>query len=252
VTVAVAIPADGPLFEGHFPGRPILPGIAELVLVAAALAPSGDASEVCAIPFARFRELVLPADLLELTATPRGEGSVRFDARRAGTLVANGALTFGVPGPCEPHVAAVASREVRGAPPIRDWLPHRPPMLFVERLLGEAEDGVTCVGRIPAGCAMVTRGSAPAFVALELAAQCAAVWEALARSRLSGPASARNGYLVSLKDVVLHRSTVPADGDLIASVRLSASAPPLSTYTVDVVAEGERVLFGTIGTYLSD
>ena len=66
MNVAIAVPADGPLFEGHFPGRPILPGIAELVLIARALAPGGDAAEVSAIPFARFRGLVLPDDGLTL------------------------------------------------------------------------------------------------------------------------------------------------------------------------------------------
>lgn len=50
MSVAIAVPADGPLFEGHFPGRPILPGIAELLLIARALAPGGDAASVSAIP----------------------------------------------------------------------------------------------------------------------------------------------------------------------------------------------------------
>jgi 3-hydroxymyristoyl/3-hydroxydecanoyl-(acyl carrier protein) dehydratase len=33
----IAIPASGPWFEGHFPGRPILPGVAELALAIATL-----------------------------------------------------------------------------------------------------------------------------------------------------------------------------------------------------------------------
>jgi predicted hotdog family 3-hydroxylacyl-ACP dehydratase len=252
VTVSIAIPGEGPLFEGHFPGRPILPGIAELVLVARALAPGGDAAEVSAIPFARFRGLVLPAETLEVAASPRGEGNVRFEVRRGGAVVANGALRFGVPSPDEGRASAVASRAVRGAPPVEELIPHRPPMLFVERILGEADDGATCLGRVPDGCALVTRGLAPAFVALEFAAQTAAVWEALRRSRDADTAGPRMGYLVSLRDVIVHRSTIPAGADLIASVRLSALAPPLATYGVDVAVEGACALRGTIGTYLSD
>jgi predicted hotdog family 3-hydroxylacyl-ACP dehydratase len=125
-------------------------------------------------------------------------------------------------------------------------------MLFVERILGEADDGATCLGRVPGACALVTGGSAPAFVAIEAAAQTAAVWEALRRSRASGTPEARTGYLVSLKDVVLHRRTIPADAELIASVRLVASSSPLATYAVDVAVEGELALRGTIGTYLND
>jgi 3-hydroxymyristoyl/3-hydroxydecanoyl-(acyl carrier protein) dehydratase len=174
VTLSIEIPGIGPLFEGHFPGRPILPGIAELVLVARALAPGGNAAEVSAIPFTRFRGLVLPAETLSVAASPRGGGIVRFDVRRAGTLVANGAMAFGAPSPEESRASAVASRAVRGAPPVTDLIPHRPPMLFVERILGEADDGATCLGRVPSGCALVAHGLTPAFVALEFAAQTAA------------------------------------------------------------------------------
>jgi predicted hotdog family 3-hydroxylacyl-ACP dehydratase len=252
MNVAIAVPADGPLFEGHFPGRPILPGIAELVLVARALAPGDDAADVSAMPFARFRGLVLPADRLEVLAVPRGDGGVRFEVRRAGEVVANGAMTFGAPRSDEGGGTAVASRSTRGAPPLHELIPHRPPMLFVERILGEAEDGATCLGRVPAACALVTRGVTPAFVALEAAAQTAAVWEALRRSRDAGAPSVLTGYLVSLRDVVLYRRTIPADADLIATIRLVAAAPPLTTYAVDVAVEGERALRGTIGTYLSD
>ena len=91
--------------------------------------------------------------------------------------------------------------------------------------------------------------------ALECAAQTAAVWEALRRSRdagASGLASPKTGYLVSIRDVVLYRHTIPADADLIATVRLTALAPPLANYGVDVSVEGACALRGTIGTYLSD
>ena len=252
MSVQIAVPADGPLFEGHFPGRPILPGISELVLIARALAPSGDAAEVATIPFARFRGLVLPSDRLDVEIVPRGDGGVRFEARRHGETVANGAMTFGAPPSDDERGSAVASRSARGAPPLRDLIPHRPPMRFVERILGEAEDGATCLGRVPADCALVTRGVTPAFVALEAAAQTAAVWEALRRFRDDGAPSARMGYLVSLRDVALYRHTIPADADLIATIRLLATAPPLTTYTVDVTVEGEAALRGTIGTYLSE
>jgi 3-hydroxyacyl-[acyl-carrier-protein] dehydratase len=252
MSVAIAVPADGPLFEGHFPGRPILPGIAELVLIARALAPDGDAASVSAIPFVRFRGLVLPADRLEVDAVPRGDDGVRFEARRAGELVANGAMTFGALQGDDVFATAVASRAPRGAPPLDELIPHRPPMRFVLRILGEAEDGATCLSRVPAACALVTRGVTPAFVALEAAAQTAAVWEALRRARDDGAPSVRMGYLVSLKDVVLYQKTIPADADLIVTVRLLASAPPLTTYVVDAAVFGECALRGTIGTYLSE
>jgi 3-hydroxyacyl-[acyl-carrier-protein] dehydratase len=251
MTRAIVVPADGPLFEGHFPGRPILPGISLLALVANALSPATDRCDVSAIPFVRFRGLVLPGDHLELDANERGQGGFRFEARRAGEVVANGALVFGVPQGGVPAAIAMAARAPRGTAPIAELIPHRPPMLFVERFLGEADDGATCLGRIPAASALVIQGSAPSLVALEVAAQTAAVWESVRRSLDSGKPEAKTGYLVSLRDVVLHRTTVPADAELIASIRLVATAPPLTTYAVAVSLFGELAVTGTIGTYLN-
>ena len=251
MTIAIAVPAGGALFDGHFPGRPILSGVAELTLVAAALSPEGETAPVAAIPFARFRGLVLPGDLLELDATPRAQGGLRFEVRRAGEVVANGAIEFGDPRGDAPAPFAMAARAPRGAPPPAELIPHRPPMLFVDRILGEADDGATCLGRIPAACALVSRGSTPAFVALEVAAQTAACWESLRRSRDAGAPAPLTGYLVSVREVVLYRPTVPVEADLISSVRLVATAPPLTTYAVDVSVFGELALSGTIGTYLN-
>jgi 3-hydroxymyristoyl/3-hydroxydecanoyl-(acyl carrier protein) dehydratase len=247
----IAVPPGGPMFEGHFPGRPILSGIAELALVADAVSPGGDEGNVSAIPFVRFRGLVLPGDRLEVDASPRDPGVIRFDVRRSGEVVANGALVFGLPGGGDAAPVPIASRGSHGAPPLHELIPHRPPMLFVDRILGEADDGLTSVARIPSSCALVRRGSTPAFVGLEAAAQTAAVWEALVRSRASGTPTAQMGYLVSLRDVVLQRPTLPADADLIVSIRLVAAVPPLTTYAVDAAVFGETALSGTIGTYLS-
>ena len=252
MSATIAVPADGPYFEGHFPGRPILPGIVELALVAEALAPGGSASEISTIPFTRFRSLVLPGDRLEVSSMPRESGGARFEVRRAGALVANGALTFGEARRNDLGTHAVAARRPAAAPPVRDLIPHRPPALFVDRILGEADDGATCLGRVPAEFALVSEGSAPALVALEAAAQTAAVWEALRRRRATGRPAVRTGYLVSIKDAVLHRGTIDVDAELIASVRLEASMAELTTYAVDVSVEGGLALKGTIGTYLGD
>lgn len=248
----VAVPAGGPLFEGHFPGRPILPGIAQLVLISRALDPEGRDVPIREIPFVRFRGLVEPGDTLNLSAERREAEGLRFEARRAGALVANGAIVFGAPRHAFDDATAVASRAPRGTPSIDALIPHRPPMLFVTRVLGEADDGATCVARIPHQCALVESGATPAFVALEAAAQTAAVWEALNRARGSGPDEPKTGYLVSIKDVTLYRGTIPADVEMLASIRLLASAQPLTTYAVEVVVEGGLALAGTIGTYLSD
>jgi len=252
MSVSIEVPAGGPLFDGHFPGRPILPGVAGLSMVVLALAPNGGPLAVRSIPFLRFRALVAPGDALDVAASKRGpDGATRFEVRRSGTRVVEGSIIYGPPEDAEDPGPWVAARAARGLAPLDELIPHRPPMRLVETVLGEADEGATCRGRVSRACALVSGGTAPALVALEAAAQTAAVWEALRRSRAEGAPSARIGYLVSAHDVTIHRATIPADTDLYASVRLSGLAGPLSQYAIEVVTEGTVALRGTIGTYLS-
>jgi len=249
VRVALTVPDGGPLFEGHFPGRPILPGVAALAMICDAISPRG--ASVRWIRSVRFRDLIAPGTVLDVSTSDGGDSLVRFEATREGKVVVNGTVAFGEPDHAEAAGFAVAARPVRLPAPLDALLPHRLPMRLVEAVLGEADDGATCLARIPAASGFARGGVAPALTALEAAAQTAAVWEVLRRLRDGGPGEARLGYLVSIRDVTLCRTTVPVEGDLFASVKLEAAAPPLSHYAAEVVCEGAIVLRGTIGTYLT-
>lgn len=249
----IAFAPDAPYFAGHFPGRPILPGVVELALMAEAAARvSGRDAPLHTIPFARLRQLVVPGDRLELAARTEAGGRVRVNLTRGETLVANAALELGAV-----RAAAAAAQRAdvlappADAPPPEALLPQHPPMRFVTAIAGEAPDGLVCTARIPAACALVTDGSAPALAAIEAAAQTAAAWEGLRRWREGGDAAPRVGYLVALRDVVFFATQVPADVDLLASVRLAAAAPPLTHYAVEVEHGPRRILRGTIATFLS-
>jgi 3-hydroxymyristoyl/3-hydroxydecanoyl-(acyl carrier protein) dehydratase len=246
VNARIVVPTAGPLFDGHFPGMPILPGVAELIMVAGALAPTGP-SVLTGVRHVRFRALVRPGDELDLVVP---EGSTRFELRRDQEPIARGELEFDGQGTLEAEEVTGAARPVRDAPPMDALIPHRPPMRLVEEFLSEAEDGATCVARIVEGCGFAQGTAAPAIATLEAAAQTAAAWEALRRSRAASGGEPRIGYLVSVRDVVLDRATVPVDTALHATVRLDAHAPPLSHYVVSVAVLGRIALRGMIGTYL--
>jgi predicted hotdog family 3-hydroxylacyl-ACP dehydratase len=136
------------------------------------------------------------------------------------------------------------------APTLEELLPHRPPMCFVTSILSETADGLTCAGRVPAGSPLVHSGSAPALVALEVAAQAAAAWEGLLRWRERGHAAPRIGYLVALRAVAFFAERFPADRILSATVHLEAAAQPLSHYRVDVSLDNMPIVRGTIATFL--
>lgn len=246
MSLTVDIPDGSAYVEGHFPGRPILPGIVQLALALRALE-----RPVRRLVLARFRRLVAPPAQLTFTVRDTAKGSARIDVARAGASVSSIEVVSGAVEPAGSWETAVAARRVVSPPPIESLLPHRGPMLFVDRIVGEADDGVTCSARIPGGCALVERGQAPAVAALEAAAQTAGVWEALRASRAGG-AAARMGFLVSARDVELYETDVPAEATLLASVRLAAHAGSLAHYAVEVSCETHPVLRGTIGAYLEE
>ena len=232
------VPDDGPWFAGHFPGRPILPGVAALTLASEALA----CGPLAGIEHARFRSTIAPGESLALDAKRQGGDRIRVAVLRAGVGVLSATLA------CREPASGVRVVEPTAppfdAPPLDALLPHRPPMRFVTAVLAVRADGADCAARIPPDCALVRGVAAPALAVIEAAAQTAAVWEAL-RRRGGGPdGGPREGYLVALRDV-------PADVPLVARVRLTAVAMPLTQYHATVTLAGEPVMDGTIGTVLA-
>lgn len=249
MTVPILVPDD--YCAGHFPGRPILPAVALVALVVAELAREiGRPPALRAIPFFRLRQLVAPGDRLILSSRSKGE-RVRVEVRRDGPLVANGELVLGPPEAPAGALAHPSGGAEQGVS-IEALLPQRPPMRFVTSIVDETRDGLVCTARIPTACALVVEGAAPAFAAVEAAAQTAALWEAVRRARDSAGAGPRIGYLVALRDLVFFAAHVPADAPLVTSVRLEAAALPLTHYAIEVGREGVPVLRGTIATYLAD
>jgi len=254
IRIPLVIPSSGPLYEGHFPGRPILPGVGLLDLALRALAAAGASPALREIAALRLRRLVAPGERLDLEVKgfDPDDGRVRFEVRRAAEVVANGVLGLGESSPGAARgTSAYGARRVSGIPDLDDLLPHRPPMRFVEGIETETDGGIVCAVRIPEQSPFTERRSAPALVALEMAAQSAAVFEALRRFREAGEAGARVGYLVGARDVRFARARVPAGETLFAAVRLSGIALPLCTYAFDVAQGSEVVASGTVSTWIT-
>ena len=251
--LAIAVPPSGPLYEGHFPNRPILPGIGLLDLARRALAAAGASPALREIAALRLRRLVSPGESLELEVKALDPGGrVRLEVRRAAEIVASGVVVLGEPPPGPPRRAPVRPPR-RAADPwdLDELLPQRPPMRFVEGIEAETDEGVTCAVRVPERSAFTEGDSAPALVALEMAAQSTAVFESLRRSREAEDRGARIGYLVGARDVRFSLSRLPAGRTLLADVRLSGIAPPLSTYAFEVADGSEVVASGTVSTWLT-
>ena len=232
----IEIPAASPLFTGHFPGQPILPGVAHLAIVERALGiPLG------ALRAFRVRQPVLPGESLNLSLGALDpEGWLRFEIRRKEAVVAGGSVqTSPAGGGAEPEAPPVP-----GIGELSVLLPHAPPALLVRSVLAAAEEEIDCVAEIPPDHPLAAAGRAPACLAVEAAAQAAAVLEAMAR-REDDP-GARVGYLVGIREASFATPLLPAGRAFRVTARLAGSAPPLSIY--EIAASGG--VTATISTFI--
>lgn len=88
----LSITSDHPAYAGHFPGRPILPGV---VLLDAALHALAEGMPGPAhLKSAKFHSPVQPGEALTLHTTASPTGSFRFEIRCGDRSVASGAVVF--------------------------------------------------------------------------------------------------------------------------------------------------------------
>jgi 3-hydroxymyristoyl/3-hydroxydecanoyl-(acyl carrier protein) dehydratase len=240
------VPAESPLFAGHFPGHSILPGIAQLGLVFQGIAQEIGNRAIVEIPSLRLRSPVHPGDLLtaRLEAV---ETTVRFELSREEEAVSSGTLRLGDSG--GPARLPEVDDAPGSYPDVETLVPHALPARLVHSVQEVSAEGLTGVAMIPRASPFVVDGQAPAFLGLEAAAQGAAVLEALGRREGPATAGPRIGYLVAIRGARLAVATLPADRPFRIVLRLTGSAPPLSIYEVTAYGETE-LLRGSISTYL--
>lgn len=84
-----SIPADHPSLPGHFPGRPVVPGVLVLDQVVAAIEATQGPLPPLRLPQVKFVAPLLPGEEAEVTLEA-GDGRWRFSVAKGGTLVATG------------------------------------------------------------------------------------------------------------------------------------------------------------------
>jgi 3-hydroxyacyl-[acyl-carrier-protein] dehydratase len=125
ITVEAQVPETNTIFEGHFPGHPIMPGVLLIEAMAQssgwlliALTKFERMPFLAAVKEAKMRSFVNPGDLLKIDASVVHEGSgyaiTEAKIRVNGELRCNATITFGVvpfPHPdLRSHMDAMAKR----------------------------------------------------------------------------------------------------------------------------------------------
>ena len=89
-----AVPGDHPAFDGHFPGRPMLPGVVLLdEALAAIVAATSRPAHAWIVVSAKFLSPVEPRTHLTIVHVPQASGAVRFEIRAADRVIATGVVS---------------------------------------------------------------------------------------------------------------------------------------------------------------
>jgi len=92
-SASFVVPRDHPAFAGHFPGRPVLPGVALLAeAIATVTEATGTRVQDWSLESAKFHAPVGPDARLVVNHTATSAGAVRFEIRCGDVVVASGAL----------------------------------------------------------------------------------------------------------------------------------------------------------------
>jgi predicted hotdog family 3-hydroxylacyl-ACP dehydratase len=140
--------------------------------------------------------------------------------------------------------------EIDGGATLDRLLPHAAGARLVRAILELGDDAVACSAVLPADSPYASAGRVPAFVGLEIAAQAAAVLEALGLPAERRTARRGHGYLVRARRVRSLVDEIPVERPLVVRVRRAARAEAVVLYEAELTAGGAPVLRGSFSLYL--
>ena len=89
----MTITPEHPALDGHFPGDPMMPGVAILAEVLAAIERQGRTVEGCTVKVAKFHSPARPGDTLQIALDERGS-AVGFEVSAGERRIADGTIAL--------------------------------------------------------------------------------------------------------------------------------------------------------------
>jgi predicted hotdog family 3-hydroxylacyl-ACP dehydratase len=116
--------------------------------------------------------------------------------------------------------------------PVIDYVPHRPPMLLVDRIVEVSEHGAVCAATWQADCVLAVDGRVPASAAIELVAQTCAVFLGVRGRTASGPPQV--GMIAACREVAFAVDDFAIGDTLTIAITHVFGQPPMASFTASV------------------
>ncbi|HVF61730.1 MAG TPA: hypothetical protein VNJ70_18135 [Thermoanaerobaculia bacterium] len=230
----------------------MLPGVAQLALVEAALSlREGRAVRLAALRGVRFRRAVAPGQEPEVRLAAVGGDEVRFELRLGEERVSDGTARIEEIGAAAAQGALDQGSAIGSSPEdfpaVDELVPHRPPALFLRRLLARDGGRLAAFAAVPRDSPFVRDDRAPALLTVEMAAQAAA-----ALAALGGPGGPPGlGYLVGVREAAFPQPWLAAEALYAVTVHPAGGARALAVYDWRVEAGGVLHGAGTLSAFLT-
>jgi 3-hydroxyacyl-[acyl-carrier-protein] dehydratase len=92
IRAEIQVPTESPWFDGHFPGEPLVPGVAQLAMVADLLGEAlGFPVTLTGVSRVRFKQAIRPAETITVRITPKEDPlAFSFNIERGAEPVCSG------------------------------------------------------------------------------------------------------------------------------------------------------------------
>ena len=132
-------------------------------------------------------------------------------------------------------------------PPLADLVPHKPPMLLLDRVLSYSTDVVRCEVEIRSDSRFVEDGQVPAVIGLEYMAQAVAAFAGLtARSEKK---EFRMGLLLGSRELRFETDGFAVGDRLVVEARRTWGESELGHFACQIEREAELLASGTLSVY---
>ena len=137
-----------------------------------------------------------------------------------------------------------------GYPGLESLLPHRPPMILLDRVLDDGDGTITCEVRLRPDSPFVENGSVAAVVATEYMAQCVAAYAGLQAFRRAD--AIRTGYVIGARSIDLSLDEFGVGEELIVRAQHIWGDDILGKFECSVDAGGCRAASAILTVFQGD